>query len=414
MQSFRDGLVPDVLQGCLQRLADHGDTAAWFRLAFLASKNADVARRASVMHRPLVLHVSFEKSDHRRKFIIPFAQAKIVSIEIDWGDGTARQVVTEVGCGYAAHSYELAGDYCVRVFPHGQGVSPTNSGDVKSIWLDHLGWTGGDHTTRIGAHLSGSSWRPIRSFNSWGSLGIRSLSCLFAGAAELTIALPPLVLHQVADLSSMFRETNWWNNAVDHWDVSCVTNMEGLFRSAKGFNQPLSKWNVRNVTNMSLMFAQASKFNQPIGNWDVSKVTSMSLMFDSAEAFNQPIGDWNVGNVQSMTHMFRNATIFNQPIGNWKVGNVLTMKSMFEHAARFNQPLGDWDVSEVTNMACMFHAATSFEQEIGNWNVRRVSDCADMFKDAVSFRLSPPNWDREENNSLEGQWYRTQHTCQIV
>ena len=48
-----------------------------------------------------------------------------------------------------------------------------------------------------------------------------------------------------------------------------------MFNRATSFNQPLNKWNVSNVTNMACMFYGASSFNQPLNNWNVSKVTNM-------------------------------------------------------------------------------------------------------------------------------------------
>ena len=60
-----------------------------------------------------------------------------------------------------------------------------------------------------------------------------------------------------------------------------------MFYNAESFNQPLNKWDVSNVTNMSLMFANAVSFNQPLNKWNVSNVTSMNEMFWNAEA---PLG----------------------------------------------------------------------------------------------------------------------------
>ena len=42
------------------------------------------------------------------------------------------------------------------------------------------------------------------------------------------------------------------------------------FWKASSFNQPLNKWNVSNVTNMQFMFDGARSFNQPLNNWNVS------------------------------------------------------------------------------------------------------------------------------------------------
>ena len=48
-----------------------------------------------------------------------------------------------------------------------------------------------------------------------------------------------------------------------------------MFAQAYAFNQPLNNWNTSKVTNMSNMFRSAKAFNQPLNNWDTSKVTTM-------------------------------------------------------------------------------------------------------------------------------------------
>ena len=63
-----------------------------------------------------------------------------------------------------------------------------------------------------------------------------------------------------------------------------------MFEKATSFNQPLDKWNVSNVTDMYNMFNEASSFNQPLNNWNVSNVDFMDSMFSGATSFNQPLG----------------------------------------------------------------------------------------------------------------------------
>ena len=43
-----------------------------------------------------------------------------------------------------------------------------------------------------------------------------------------------------------------------------------MFQGAKSFNQPLNKWNVSNVTEMTGMFQGIESFNQSLDSWNLS------------------------------------------------------------------------------------------------------------------------------------------------
>ncbi|MDT0294200.1 BspA family leucine-rich repeat surface protein [Mesonia ostreae] len=68
---------------------------------------------------------------------------------------------------------------------------------------------------------------------------------------------------------------------------------------------------------MKKMFFRAYKFNEPLNNWDVSNVTNMSAMFVNASLFDQPLDNWDVSNVETMGGMFQNGINFNQDLSNW-------------------------------------------------------------------------------------------------
>ena len=120
---------------------------------------------------------------------------------------------------------------------------------------------------------------------------------------------------------------------------------------------------------MSWMFSGAGSFNQPLDAWDVSSVTNMLYMFTGATSFNGEISAWNVSSVTRMSDMFHGAASFNQPLNAWDVSGVTKMSAMFDGATSFNQDISAWNVSSVVDMSGMFDSAASFDRNLGSWYV---------------------------------------------
>ena len=242
----------------------------------------------------------------------------------------------------------------------------------------------------------------VTSFNN----ELTSLSYAFNSASSLT-SVPLSIPSSLTDMSYMFYNASNFNQNLNSWNISNVINMSGIFYNASAFNNGSTNaslnplWNT--ITSYSLldtsnMFYGATKFNQDIENWDVSKVTNMSKMFYNASSFGKYIGTWNVSNVIDMSYMFYNTPIFNN--GSTGFGNVIPLWNttgicpstkltntthMFDGAAQFNQPIDTWVVSNVTDMSYMFNDATMFNQDIVNWNVLNVNNMSHMFDNAKSF-----------------------------
>ena len=73
--------------------------------------------------------------------------------------------------------------------------------------------------------------------------------------------------------------------------------MAGMLAAAISFNQPLNSWDVSSVTDIKEMFYNVTSFNHPLASWDVSSVTDMTGVFYDAHSFNQPLNSWDVSSV---------------------------------------------------------------------------------------------------------------------
>ena len=62
----------------------------------------------------------------------------------------------------------------------------------------------------------------------------------------------------------MMSESDAFNQDIDEWDVSSVTNMERMFNFAELFNQ-----NIGRKYNMYVM-SKVTSFNQDLSSWNMS------------------------------------------------------------------------------------------------------------------------------------------------
>jgi surface protein len=231
-----------------------------------------------------------------------------VNVDIDWGDGSRDDDVTDAGP--FAHTYATSGKYTITVSGTLTGFGQVF--DAQNVLL------GAEYLTAV---------------HSFGDIGIENLSYAFWGADNL-IKVPRSLPATVRSMEAMFFGATSFDQPIGGWDTSSVEDMSAMFFGATSFDQPIGDWNTGNVVEMSGMFFGATSFDQPIGGWDTSKVTSMGLMFVSATSFDQPIP-------------------FNQPNASWDTSKVLNMSYMFYGASSFDQSLGSWNIDLVSNMANM-------------------------------------------------------------
>ena len=270
------------------------------------------------------LFISEWKVDAGEKLYFP-TQGREGTIVIDWGDGSS-DTISSGDDAYISHEYSKGGVYTIKV----DGMITKWSCEFDS-----------DDDDRIRSN----SKKLIRIL-SYGKTSFGPYT--FKHASNLT-SLPE-------NESPRFFENS----------------MKGVFYGASSFNQSINHWNTSNVTNMHEMFHGAESFNKPLNDWNTSNVTDMSEMFSGASSFDQPLNDWNTSNVTDMHYMFQFASLFDQPLDKWDVSNVTDMNGMFDGAMCFNQPLDKWGISDVTDLSEMIDdedASNADEMFTSVWRV---------------------------------------------
>ncbi len=212
----------------------------------------------------------------------------------------------------------------------------------------------------------------------------------------------------VTNMEGMFKYCGF-NDSVNLFDTSQVTNMKDMFYWAGNFNNgqtpqdgtvvpnnPIT-WNTTNVKDMSGIFAAAWKFDQNLNNLDMSNVNYMDSAFNGAQMFNngqdpnvetpnQPL-IWNTSNLESMNAMFVETFKFNQNLNSWDTSKVKIMSRVFASTLVFNN--GDvpgesnnpltWNTSNVETMLNLFTDAHAFNQELKDWDTSKVKNMMQMF-----------------------------------
>ena len=206
-----------------------------------------------------------------------------------------------------------------------------------------------------------------------------------AGSTNIAVSIPG-----VGNTSIPYVANAYWGRATGA--NNSTTKVGGLAFSTIGdldYTLLQNSYAVGTTTTLRGMFYQKTTFNQPIDTWELTGVTDLSYMFYQASAFNQPIGSWDVSSVTNMAEVLAFATSFNQVMNNWDVGNVNNMQSLFLNCSSFNQSLNSWDTGNVTNMLYMLSGTTVFNQDLTTWCVTNIPSEPTNF--ATNSPLTPEN-----------------------
>ena len=174
--------------------------------------------------------------------------------------------------------------------------------------------------------------------------------------------------------ANSFNNTSLREAVKDYFDQECITK-PSTCEIIRQYGV-IGGWRVCEVTDMQELFSsfansQAADFNESLNDWDVSKVTDMDGMFNGAAAFNQPMNGWDVSKVTVMEYMFYDAYAFNQPLNDWNINCVTSIASMFDYAKAYNQNLCVWGtkLQKTADVSGMFSYSGCVDKGAPNLNL---------------------------------------------
>jgi len=83
---------------------------------------------------------------------------------------------------------------------------------------------------------------------------------------------------------------------------------------------------------MTHMFNGCKEFNQSLNNWDTSKVTNMCSMFNDCKEFNQDLDNWNLKSLKYCNKMFHGCCSYSYPLFSWTDYAIVMNTQIFDRA----------------------------------------------------------------------------------
>lgn len=283
---------------------------------------------------------------------LPLESGGVYNFTVNWGDGQQDSINT-YDQAEVTHNYSTAGEYNVTISGTIQGWRFNNGGDAQKM-LDVRQW-GSLQLGNNGGYFRGASNLIVTANDTLDLSGTTDLERIFQ-STDLSTAnnFNSWDVSGVTDLSYAFDASSF-NSNISTWDVSEVTNFIWIFGDTP-FNQNINSWNTSSASGgaMRWFFHGANDFNQPINNFDVSQITDFRGFLGGAGSFNQDLSSWNTSSATSFQFIFNNADSFDQDITMWDVSSVNDMEGAFNGANNFDEDLSTWNVSSVNNMVDAF------------------------------------------------------------
>ena len=272
-----------------------------------------------------------------------------LNITVDWGDGSAVQIVTT---NFPTHTYTTAGTYDITV----SGTCPAwgymGSGRVSTT-LNSDYYTYTQYLTKV---------------KQFGELNAQYYG--FSQCTNLT-SVKGATKNSTSNVTTMANMFYFCQRLTEldltNFDTLKVTDMNYMFFKVRAQEIDLSSFNTSNVTNMSYMFGECGFLtNINLSGFNTSKVTNMSAMFKGCDVLTKlDLSKFKTSKVAYMNEMFSNCTSLKSlkvSDLNFNTVNVINMKRMFYNCSSLTEiPVAKFNTSNVTNFDEMFARCSSLK-----------------------------------------------------
>ncbi|WP_288385551.1 BspA family leucine-rich repeat surface protein [uncultured Acinetobacter sp.] len=154
------------------------------------------------------------------------------------------------------------------------------------------------------------------------------------------------------------------------------TSINGICISMGDFNQRVNSWDVSQVTDAGFCFANAINFNREI-NWYAPNLSMIDGFLFKSSKFNKDI-TIRGAKPTNLNSFLEGASSFNSKI-NIDTSECVTFESFFNAATKFNQPLTNFNFSKAANLTNFLIGAASFNQPVNFGYMPQLSSAAYLF-----------------------------------
>jgi surface protein len=131
----------------------------------------------------------------------------------------------------------------------------------------------------------------------WETANVETFHRAFADTTHFNQDVSTWALKEKTIVTEMFAGSQAFIKPLSNLQINKTDSIEGMFKDSN-YDGKLD-WNLKGVNVIKNVFSGATAFNQDINNWDVSTVTDMYGAFNGATAFSTSIHEWCVPEIDS-------------------------------------------------------------------------------------------------------------------